>query len=267
MSDWRNEVSSLGEAYASMYNKDTEQLDEVIGGLNLAPSNVSKTIVDAIKGLGKGHGRGGQGNRGARRPTRPGESSIVAPRRDNVTSTPMGAGGTGKAPTKTPSSGSSSSGSSAPSRPAAPPRDRMANASKEDRMSAWAKANPKLAAAKAERDRTRGTTSSSNPMMRGLATRTAAPKAATPATKTSGATAIGKSAAPKPAASKPAAKPSGIKSARLSSALSNIPKFKAEHAEELIGYLIDEGFANNKENAEIILTHMSDEWLESLITE
>lgn len=70
--------------------------------------------------------------------------------------------------------------------PAAPAKDRMAGASKEDRMAAWAKANPKLAAAKAERDRTRGTSATTNPLMKDMKSRLPAPKpaanASTPAT-------------------------------------------------------------------------------------
>ena len=66
----------------------------------------------------------------------------------------------------------------APKPPTAPKptRDRMANASKADRMAAWAKANPKLAAAKAERDRTRGTSSTTNPMLKNQ--KSSMPKAA-----------------------------------------------------------------------------------------
>ena len=62
-----------------------------------------------------------------------------------------------------------------PAAPAAPVRDRMANASKEDRMAAFAKANPKLAARQAERDRTRGTSATTNPLMKDMKSRMPAP--------------------------------------------------------------------------------------------
>ena len=48
--------------------------------------------------------------------------------------------------------------------------------------STWALANPKLAAAQAERDRTRGTSASTNPQMAGLKDRLPAPKALSPTT-------------------------------------------------------------------------------------
>ena len=62
-----------------------------------------------------------------------------------------------------------------PAAPAAPVRDRMANSSKEDRMAAFAKANPKLAARQAERDRTRGTSATTNPLMKDMKSRMPAP--------------------------------------------------------------------------------------------
>jgi hypothetical protein len=43
-------------------------------------------------------------------------------------------------------------------------------------MDQWAKANPKLAAAKAERDRTRGTSATTNPLMKDMKSRLPAPK-------------------------------------------------------------------------------------------
>lgn len=35
--------------------------------------------------------------------------------------------------------------------------------------------------------------------------------------------------------------------------------------EEVIGYLMDEGYANNEVSAEVMIEHMSDEWLDSII--
>jgi len=49
-------------------------------------------------------------------------------------------------------------------------------------MDTWAKANPKLAAAKAERDRTRGTSSTTNPLMGGMKSRMPAPSTPSPTT-------------------------------------------------------------------------------------
>ena len=64
-------------------------------------------------------------------------------------------------------------------------RDRMANSSKEDRMAAWAKANPKLAKAQTERDRTRGTNQTTNPLMKDMKSGMPDPKpVSTPTVKT-----------------------------------------------------------------------------------
>jgi hypothetical protein len=79
-----------------------------------------------------------------------------------------GSGGTSPA---VPSNNAVASTSSAP----APARDRMANASKAERMAAFAKANPKLAARQAERDRTRGTSATTNPLMKDMKSRMPAP--------------------------------------------------------------------------------------------
>jgi hypothetical protein len=49
-------------------------------------------------------------------------------------------------------------------------------------MDQWAAANPKLAAAKAERDRTRGTSATTNPLMKDFKDRLPAPKAPSPST-------------------------------------------------------------------------------------
>ena len=96
-----------------------------------------------------------------------------------------GSGGTRPA---TPSNNAVASRPSAPA--PAPARDRMANASKEDRMAAFAKANPKLAARQAERDRTRGTSATTNPLMKDMKSRMPAPKTgsgSTPAPAAAGA--------------------------------------------------------------------------------
>jgi len=61
----------------------------------------------------------------------------------------------------------------APSTPTAP---------KGDAMSQWAAANPKLAAAKAERDRTRGTSATTNPLMKDFKSNLPAPSTPSPTT-------------------------------------------------------------------------------------
>ena len=74
----------------------------------------------------------------------------------------------------------------APSRPAAAPANAKVLPSKPagSAMDQWAKANPKLAAAKAERDRTRGTSATTNPLMKDMKSSlpAPAPKAASTST-------------------------------------------------------------------------------------
>jgi len=93
------------------------------------------------------------------------------------------------------SSGSSASGSSA-SRPATPgsaakvaPSSASGSSASSTKpagsaMDQWAAANPKLAAAKAERDRTRGTSATTNPLMKDFKDKLPAPKAPSPTTAT-----------------------------------------------------------------------------------
>lgn len=79
--------------------------------------------------------------------------------------------------------------STTPARPAAPAATKTAPAApagqtgdKAKDMATWAKANPKLAAAAAERDRTRGTSATTNPLMKDFKDRLPAPKAPSPTT-------------------------------------------------------------------------------------
>jgi hypothetical protein len=118
---------------------------------------------------------------------------------------------------------------------AAPAKDRMAGASKADRMGAWAKANPKLAAAKAKRDSSKGTSATSNPMMKDLAKR------------------MPKPAAPKPAAAKPAA-PSfgaGIKAGSM------LKKEEFSEFDLILSHLIEQGFGDDE--ALNLMVNMSEE--------
>lgn len=87
-------------------------------------------------------------------------SKIVGPK----SSSPSGGGGSNS------SGGGGGGGSSTPSSASPKPSPSKSKASDKaaeggTAMEKWAKANPKLAAAKAERDRTRGTSSTTNPLM------------------------------------------------------------------------------------------------------
>ena len=87
-------------------------------------------------------------------------------------------------PNPDPNNGGGGGGGGAQKVTPKPAKDRMANASKADRMSAWAKANPALAKAKASRDATRGTSATTNPLMRDLKNRMPKPAAPAKATPT-----------------------------------------------------------------------------------
>jgi len=73
-------------------------------------------------------------------------------------------------PTSTPAAAKPAATSSA--KPTATPATKPAGSA----MDQWAKANPKLASAKVERDRTRGTSATTNPLMKDMKSRLPAPK-------------------------------------------------------------------------------------------
>jgi hypothetical protein len=95
-------------------------------------------------------------------------------------------------------------------------------------MDQWAKANPKLAAAKAERDRTRGTSATTNPLMKDMKSRLPAPKSPAP--------------------------PKGVNLA------SDVDLFDI-----VKGYLLDEGYAESEDAAMVIMVNMSEGWKESIL--
>jgi len=95
-------------------------------------------------------------------------------------------------------------------------------------MDQWAKANPKLAAAKAERDRTRGTSATTNPLMKDMKSRLPAPKSPAPS-----------------------------KGVNLASDVDLFDIVK--------GYLLDEGYAESEGAAMVIMVNMSEGWKESIL--
>jgi hypothetical protein len=93
----------------------------------------------------------------------------------------------GTPPTKTITPTATKTASTPPTKPtttAAAPKPAAAPAAKPagSAMDQWAKANTKLAAAKAERDRTRGTSATTNPLMKDMKSRLPAPKTPSPTT-------------------------------------------------------------------------------------
>jgi len=107
-------------------------------------------------------------------------------------------------------------------------------------MDQWAKANPKLAAAKAERDRTRGTSATTNPLMKDMKSSMPAPKSPAPSTAKTGFDLAKK----------------GV---NLAAGIDIFDLVK--------GHLLDEGYAETEENALVMMANMSEEWRESIVQE
>jgi len=127
--------------------------------------------------------------------------------------------------------------------PAAAPKPAPAAttpAAKPSAMDQFAKANPKLAAASAERDRTRGTSATTNPLMKDMKSRLPAPKTPSPSTAKTGFDLAKK----------------GV---NLAASFDMFDVVK--------GYLIGEGYADTEESALAIMTNMSEEWKQSIIEE
>ena len=129
--------------------------------------------------------------------------------------------------------------SSTPAAPAAP-KPAAAPAAKPagSAMDQFAKANPKLAAASAERARTRGTSATTNPLMKDMKSRLPAPKTPSPTTAKTGFDLAKK----------------GV---NLAAGFDMFDVVK--------GYLIGEGYADTEEAALAIMTNMSEEWKQSII--
>jgi hypothetical protein len=259
-------------------------------GLDKAMSNVPKAL-----GFGSSPNRTGQVYAGpgvgwvkkpvassAKPPSKPQLSNIPpqegtgkgAPGAGVSPSPGKGAGGGGggrRAPAPTSSAPASSTAAKpAPSAPAAQTGDKAKD------TATWASANPKLAAASAERDRTRGTSATTNPLMKDFKSRLPAPKTPSPSTAAKGfelaskGVNLSKPSAPTPAvpaASKPAAPspkrtPAATGSRKPGSIVSSFDPFDV-----VIGHLLDEGYADTEESALAIMANMSEEWRNSIVEE
>jgi hypothetical protein len=138
------------------------------------------------------------------------------------------------APSSTTPTKSSTSTPTKPSTPTAPTKPAGSA------MDQWAKANPKLAAAKAERDRTRGTSATTNPLMKDMKDKLPAPSSPSPSTAKTGFDLAKK----------------GVNLA------ADVDIF------DLVkGHLLDEGYAETEENALVMMANMSEEWRQSIIEE
>jgi hypothetical protein len=173
-------------------------------------------------------------------------------------------------------------------------RSSTSAAPKPSAMDQFAKANPKLAASAAERDRTRGTSATTNPLMKDMKSRLPAPKTPSPTTAntafSSSTPALGTStpamqSAGTAAASKPTT--TGVSGFKMSTNLSTpapkpAPTTKPTPAatgskkpgsivsgfdmfDVVKGYLIGEGYADTEESALVIMANMSEEWRQSIV--
>ena len=186
-----------------------------------------------------------------------------------------------------------------PTKPTAAPAAAQTGDKTKD-MATFAKANPGLAAASAERDRTRGTSATTNPLMKDMKSRLPAPKTPSPTTSStafskstpslgsstpevksagtsSGSAGFGKSAPsigssafkPSPAAAAPTPTPT--------TAAATTPAAKPALKKPIVsgfdmfdvvkGYLIGEGYADTEEAALAIMINMSEEWRQSIVEE
>ena len=153
--------SAAGAGLAKLKGAATK----VGGAVKSAVTKAAPAVKGALKGAAKVAIPGAAGF-ALGRATAPKGDSPSKPKTDSAASTsrPQAPAATSKPSTRT---------TSAPTPPKAETKKPM---SKADAMAAWAKANPKLAAAKAERDRTRGTSATTNPMLQGSKSSMPAPK-------------------------------------------------------------------------------------------
>ena len=158
-------------------------------------------------------------------------------------------------------------------------------------MDAWAKANPKLAAAKAERDRTRGTSASTNPQMKGMPGQNKAEleklrgnaainsiSKSPSAKKILNTSKIGQASlnrsefgsATKPAPAPKSAAPTSLNKTGPGAKFNpSAPKINLKQDLDIFdlvkGYLLDEGYAETEQAAMTIMANMSEEWRQDII--
>ena len=170
---------------------------------------------------------------GARKPaaatTTPKPAATTTPK-PAATTTPKPAATTTPKPTPSAAPKPAATTAPKPTTPAAKPAGSA--------MDQWAKANPKLAAAKAERDRTRGTSATTNPLMKDTKSSMPAPKAPAPSTAKTGFD-LAK------------------KGTNLAAGVDLFDIVK--------GHLLDEGYADSEEGAMVIMVNMSEGWKESIL--
>ena len=163
-----------------------------------------------------------------------------------------GSGGSTPRPTSTTSTAPKPTATTTPTAPK--PAAGAQTGDKEKDMATFAKANPKLAAAQAEKDRIRGTSQTDNPSMKDMTDKmpmTPSVQSPTLAKDLDGGSG-NQSLLDNPNASKAATPKKPITSS-------------FDYFDAVKGYLIDEGYADTEEAAERIMGNMSDAWVRSII--
>lgn len=154
----------------------------------------------------------------------------------------------------------SSSAPSAPSAPSKPSVKQTGDKAKD--MATWAKANPKLAAAQAERERTRGTAQTSNPLMKDFRDKMPAGSPTVQAPEVKG---LGKGhqaltnnpyAGKTPENKKPTEKE-----------VEKDTKVKKEAYDVVLDYLLSEGHADTVEEAHYIMLRLDAEHIQEIVSE
>ena len=181
-----------------------------------------------------------------------------------------GAGAGAGAPAK-PAAGAPAGPKVLPTKPAAPAKPAGSA------MDQWAKANPKLAAAKAERDRTRGPSATTNPLMKDMKSSLPAPAAKPEATPS-----LGQKAAAMPSlgSSQYKAAPEIKKTADIAAAPKPAPVAPATRKEPLwnsyqyedaydlvLEYLFDNGHVDTVDEAHYVMMELDAEVIQEIVEE
>ena len=213
---------------------------------SLPPS--ARQVTQYPQGVSTGVGGGNSGASRSATPakptptaTRPAVGAPAAPRPSAGAPAASARPSAGASAAPRPATTTSAAPRPAATTPAAKPAPAAtAPAAKPSAMDQFAKANPKLAAASAERDRTRGTSATTNPLMKDMKSRLPAPKTPSPTTAKTGFDLAKK----------------GV---NLAASFDMFDVVK--------GYLIGEGYADTEEAALAIMANMSEEWRESIVEE
>ena len=172
-----NAASSAAGAIGNWLNPPAKDSNEPTVRAGERTPNTGGINQPHIPSRGKDGKRYGTENDGSVAPPKSTEKDTRTP--DQKT-TPADKARENKPPRSTPPKSTAPAPSSTPKRTAAD--EKLRTADKKTRMAAWAKANPKLAAVKKERDRTRGTNQTTNPLMKDMKSRMPAPKTGTGST-------------------------------------------------------------------------------------